>query len=74
MAITQLINGLFFFVGKSWYDSAVVHNGDKLNGEILMGLGVIIAISTIVYASVSCSLCTVVRTHTISRWYMSPGK
>lgn len=48
MAITQLINGLFFFVGKSWYDSAVVHNGDKLNGEILMALGVIIAISTIV--------------------------
>lgn len=47
MAITQLINGLFFFIGKSWYDSAVANNGDKLNGEILMVIGVIIAISTI---------------------------
>lgn len=48
MAITQLINGLCFFFGKIWYDNAVAHNGDKLNGQVVMGLGIFIAIVTII--------------------------
>ena len=38
-----------FFIGREWYVSAIAHNGDKLNGLVLIGLGAVITISVIIY-------------------------
>lgn len=49
MVIGQAIIGLCFFIGREWYVSAIAHNGDKLNGLVLIGLGAVITISVIIY-------------------------
>lgn len=48
MAIAQLITGLCFFFGKEWYIHAIKNKGDILNGQILIGLGVVIGLITII--------------------------
>ena len=49
MVIGQFITGLCFFIGREWYISAIAHNGDKLNGLVLIGFGAVITISVIIY-------------------------
>lgn len=45
----QVVIGTFIFVGKSWYKSALTNNGDILNGQLLIGLGIISGIGYIIH-------------------------
>lgn len=45
----QLVVGTLIFVGKSWYKSALTNNGDILNGQLLIGLGIISGIGYIIH-------------------------
>ncbi|MGL4687530.1 MAG: hypothetical protein ACRCVS_02465 [Fusobacteriaceae bacterium] len=49
MLIFQATAGTFIFVGKIWYDSALAGNGDVLNGQILIGIGIGLVITYILY-------------------------
>ena len=41
------IDGLLLGCGKKWYKDAIANNGDKLNGLILLGIGIVLAICII---------------------------
>lgn len=45
-----IISIAYFMIifGGQWYSEALANNGDLLNGELLVGIGVVILISTLI--------------------------